>query len=172
MTLLTPDEAAVVAVSPFDTVVGLPVHALVVHATVVLVPLVMLAVIAVAVRPRWRSAFGWYVVAAAVVVVPLVGVTILSGREFKSRIGASPQILRHEDLGNTLFWFSLAVALVSVVLVAAHRRTADAVKPGALVTVVAVVAVAIAGVTLVQVVRTGHAGSVAVWESIVESTGG
>ena len=47
----------------FDTILGLPVHALVVHVVVVLVPLAAVGLIAVAVRPqpgdaptsRWSS---------------------------------------------------------------------------------------------------------------------
>ena len=42
----------------FDTIDGLPVHALVVHAVVVLLPLALLGTIAIAVRPAWRARFG------------------------------------------------------------------------------------------------------------------
>lgn len=156
--------------APFDTVQGLPVHALLVHATVVAVPVVMLAVLAIAIRPHWRRAYGWYVVGAAVVVVPLVGVTILSGRALKDRLGSSPQILRHENLGTPLIWWTLGVAVVSALLVVVHRRWPEAQK--GLVAGIAVVTFVAAAVTFVQVIRTGHAGSVAVWESVVESTSG
>src|SRR3954449_264738 len=52
----------------FDTISGLPVHALVVHAVVVLLPLMSLVTIAVAVRRSWRSAAPWVVLADAAVV--------------------------------------------------------------------------------------------------------
>jgi hypothetical protein len=41
----------------FDTITGLPVHALVVHATVVLVPLLAIVTVVVALRDRLRERY-------------------------------------------------------------------------------------------------------------------
>jgi hypothetical protein len=57
-----------------------------------------------------------------------------------------------------------------VLLVVLQRARRDPQGSGVLVTGAAIVVVLVAAVTFVQVVRTGHAGSVAVWESVVEST--
>src|SRR3954451_25365761 len=69
----------------FDTISGLPLHALVVHAVVVLLPLMSLVTLAVAVRPRWRHYAPLVAVGAgAVVVVALVAKE--SGERLQTRL--------------------------------------------------------------------------------------
>ena len=65
----------------FDTVQGLPVHALVVHGVVVLVPLAALGLIAIAVRPSWRKTYAPLVAILATVGLALVPVATKSGAE-------------------------------------------------------------------------------------------
>ncbi|MGH8867525.1 MAG: DUF2231 domain-containing protein [Actinomycetes bacterium] len=164
--------------SLFDTVRGLPVHVLVNHAAVVLVPLVMLAVVAVAVMPRWRARFVVWAFLASVAVVPLVGVTILSGRELKDRVPATGStreaIQDHEALGNWVFWFVLAVAIATAVLAVLMRASGSRAsgRSGSplLTNVVAGLVVVLALLSLVQAARAGEAGSSAVWRSTVGST--
>ena len=65
----------------FDTIRGLPVHALVVHAVVVLVPLAAVGLIAIAVRPSWRRAYAPVVVILATIGLALVPVATRSGAQ-------------------------------------------------------------------------------------------
>jgi len=157
--------------SVFDTFRGLPLHVLVIHATVVLVPLVLLALLAVAAVPRWRARFTPHVAGAALLLVPLVGLTVLSGRQFRDRLGVAdnPAVQRHATLGDHLFWWTVAVAVASGVLALLVRRSARR-GPGLAVNALATVVVVLTVVAMVQVARTGEAGSTAVWQQIVQST--
>lgn len=71
----------------FDTFNGLPVHPLVVHGLVVLLPLAILGTIAIALRPRWRTRYGFLVVAAALVATMLIPVSTSSGESLEERVG-------------------------------------------------------------------------------------
>jgi hypothetical protein len=141
----------------FDTIFGLPVHALVIHATVVLVPLMCLLTVLVAVRPRLRARYAWWTFAGDVAAVALVWVTIQSGEKLEGHLGASPPILRHEELGKQLIWFVLGLALAALVVALTTGRENLEVAGTALSAVAAVL-------VLVWVVRVGHTGAEAVWQ--------
>jgi hypothetical protein len=154
----------------FDTILGLPVHALVVHAVVVLVPLGSIGVIAMAAVPRWRERFGWAVLAILTIGVASVPVATKSGHKLKDRLHASgtigKQIQHHETMGNRVIYPAIAVWVLGIALYLLHRRG----RTGAAVTVVAVLA-ALAGVAAIaQVTYTGHLGSTAVWSCTIGSS--
>jgi uncharacterized membrane protein YqjE len=149
----------------FDTVAGLPVHALVVHAVVVLLPLMALVTIAVAVRPAWRGAAG-FVVVADLLVVGAVYVAKESGEKFQSRLsgtGANVIAKDHGDQGALLPWFAVALLVAAVVVWLGRRSKAVA----ALGIVLAVVTgLAAIGWT----VEVGHSGATAVWGGVINSS--
>ena len=155
----------------FDTVFGLPVHVLVVHAVVVLVPLAATGIIGIAVVPRWRAPYGWPVLALATAALVTTPVATRSGDRLRRRLGDSPEILAHEELGELVPWLVLAmwVAAAGLVLLDRGRTGARSTDPR-LLTVVAVLAVLTALIATAQVIRAGHSGSGAVWGPIVEST--
>ena len=70
----------------FDTILGLPVHALVVHAVVVLVPLAAVGLIAVAVHPPWRRPYLPVVALLATAGLAMVPVATMSGQKLEERI--------------------------------------------------------------------------------------
>ncbi|GAA4346148.1 DUF2231 domain-containing protein [Angustibacter luteus] len=148
----------------FDTFRGLPVHILVIHAVVVLVPLMAVATVLVAWIPRWRAKAAWWVVVGNVGIVVLVKVAQLSGNKLLERVGSTPAIEHHLKLGDQMLWFALGLLLASVLV--ALARNANAPVP----TVVAVLAVVGAVAATGWVIRTGEAGSNAVWHDIVTNT--
>lgn len=159
----------------FDTIDGLPVHALVVHGVVVLLPLAILGTIAIAFRPAWRRRYGVLVVGVAAVATALVPVATRSGGRLATHVGR-PE--RHADLGNQMIWFALPLLLFVIVLVVLDRRTTEPAAPSgpggagllSAVNVVAVLAV-VAGIAAgVQVYRIGDSGARAVWEEPVKNT--
>src|SRR3954447_12546332 len=104
----------------FDTILGLPVHALVVHFVVVLVPLAALGVIAIAVVPAWRARFGLLVLAVATAALVSVPVAVLSGRQLLNRINASgttaDQINNHMKMAKLVIYPTAAMWVLAVLL--------------------------------------------------------
>jgi len=147
-----------------DTFQGLPVHVLLLHATVVLVPLACALTVVVAFWSRVRTVGVWPVVALNAVMVVAVWLTAQAGERLEHRLGGSPQVASHADIGDKLVWFALALLAASVVVALVHDRGRGAqLGSGVLSAVVAVV-------TVFWVVRTGHSGAVAVWKDVVSST--
>lgn len=153
----------------FDTVLGLPVHALVVHAVVVLVPLSALGVAAIAVIPRWRERFGTLVLLGSTAALAMVPVATRSGDRFEERLGATGVVARqiddHSKVGKLVLWPTLAMWVLAVALVLMSRRD----RKGGVVTVVAVLALLAAGTAAGFVIRAGHLGTEAVWSCTIGS---
>ena len=153
----------------FDQVNGLPVHALVLHAAVVFVPLLVLGAIVFAVVGRWRAKIGWAVVLLAVIAPITALVAMLSGNELHERLlaqglkGRGAEIIDdHMGFGTRTFWFSLALGVVTLIMVFATMRKPGSLPRGAELGL-AVVTVALAAITGYYVFRTGDSGATAVW---------
>lgn len=164
----------------FDTINGLPLHPLVVHGVVVLLPLAILGTIAIALRPQWRTKYGFLVVGAALVATILVPVSTSSGESLQERVGDPGE---HAELGEQLLWFALVLLIAVTALVVLQWRNDRAnlsgsggqhsdvvahpapVERGALnmVTAAAVAAVLAALACGVQVYRVGDSGARAAW---------
>jgi uncharacterized membrane protein len=153
----------------FDQINGLPVHALVNHAAVVFGPLLVLGAIVYAVMPRWRPRIGWAVLLLAIVAPITTYVTMESGKALQERLleqglsGRGAEIIaEHMDFGTVTFWLTLALGVVSIVMVLLTLR-----RPGSLPRAadlgLAVIMVALAAVSGYYVFRTGDSGATAVW---------
>lgn len=150
----------------FDLINGLPVHTLVVHAVVVLLPLGALGAIALAVRPRWRHAYGPLVLAALALATVLLPVATSSGEALEERVGSPGE---HAELGDSLIWFTIPVLLLVAAMVWFDRRPDK--RPSLnVLRGVGVVAVIAALAMTVQVVRVGDSGARAAWSSRVGSS--
>ena len=170
-----------------DQVNGLPAHVLLVHAVVVLVPLCAVLLVAAALLPGARARLGVFLPLLAAVCVALVPVTVSAGHWLHEQIGeGDPLIERHEHLGEQLLPWTIALLAVSLVVWWRGRQTPVALPardrervtsgsrgeatPGVLVQgVIAVLAVAVAVGSVVQVVRIGESGSKAVWQGVADS---
>lgn len=144
---------------------GLPVHVLIVHALVVGIPLAALLTILAALWPAARRRLGIITPLSALIVLALVPVATNAGDWLADRLPNSPLIGTHADLGRTLIWFAAGLFVASLLawgVPTLLSRRAGGVPPWVGV-VVAVVAVALAAASVVQVFRVGEAGSAAVW---------
>ena len=153
----------------FDTVLGLPLHALVVHATVVLLPLLSLLTILVAIWPKWRKpAAGLAVLVADVAVYGLALVTKESGENLEARLNqfspSSPELADHTKWGDNLPWFALALAIAALVLYLGLRTR------GPLLVVAAILVVLAGGAATAWTGLVGHTGAVAVWRDTIGNT--
>ncbi len=151
----------------FDTVTGLPVHALVVHGVVVLVPLAAVGLVAIALRPAWRRPYAPLVAALATIGLALVPIATNSGRKLEERINAggvvADQIQKHEDMANRVLWPTVAMWLLAIALLVMDRRG----RTGPQMTVVAVLSVVAAVGSATLVALAGHLGSTAVWKCTI-----
>lgn len=152
-------------------VAGLPLHPLILHATVVLVPLTALLAIAFAVLPHWRWLSRWPSGLAAVAMVPLVWLTVQSGKSLENERHLVALMKTHAARGHLLFDFIIVFAVIVVAAAFVLPGPSGlATGKGEMVSRVAVadkvlpaVVVVAALVVLVQVVLTGDSGARALW---------
>lgn len=170
----------------FDTFADLPLHVIVVHATVVAVPVAAVVVLLAAVWPRFRR---WAGVLPALLGLLTLGLTPLStesGESLSGRVGENAAIERHASLGEGLLGWTIALAVLGLVLTWVWWReraarldadrsgatTARAAVPGGRVVPLLIAAAALvtsvgAGI---QVVEVGHTGAQAVWQDTIANT--
>jgi hypothetical protein len=149
----------------FDTIGGLPIHALVVHAVIVLLPLACVGAIAIAVKPAWSRTYGLLVVACAFVATGAAFVAKESGEKLASRVGYPAD---HADIAK---WTPVFAGLLFVAVAALWWWDRTQVDGRATLTKVAAVAtVVFALVALGWVIAAGHSGATAVWGKTIENT--
>lgn len=150
-----------------ETVLGLPLHPLVVHATVVLVPLTALVLLLAVLVPRFRAWAGWLPLGLAVVSTALAPISTSSGENLEERIGESPLIERHAELGEMLIWWCLGMLAVALALTVVQRRTTRSTTepPKGLAVALAVAGLVASVGTMVQVALIGHSGAESAWGS-------
>lgn len=153
-----------------STVDGLPAHILLNHLVVVLGPLAAILAIMCALWPAARQRLVWLTLALAVITLVVTPLTADSGEWLAGKIGQSPAIDSHANLGQTLSYFAAALAATMVALAVVHLRRARgrAVKP-VVQLVVMLLVVAAAAATLVQTYRVGDSGARAACGSVTSS---
>ncbi|MFI1991286.1 DUF2231 domain-containing protein [Actinoplanes sp. NPDC020271] len=152
----------------FDQVNGLPVHILVLHAAVIFVPLLALGAVVYALAPAWRPKLAWAVALLGLVAPVATFVAKESGEElYDSKISTfSPKgkeiLAQHMDYGSMTFWFSLALGLLALAMVAATFRP-ERRPPLVLNLAFIVLSVVLAAGSGYYIYRTGDSGATAVW---------
>ncbi|WP_067690256.1 DUF2231 domain-containing protein [Nocardia jejuensis] len=148
-----------------STLSGLPAHILLVHAIVVLVPLTAVLLIACAVWPLARRRWVWPAVGLTVLVVALTPLTVNAGEWLQHRLGSSPAIDHHADLGEQMLYFVAPLLVPAVLLAVAQVRETRGTPFGrAVVVLIAVIALAAGAAAVFQTYRVGDAGAHAVWD--------
>lgn len=150
-----------------STVDGLPAHILLNHVIVVLGPLVAILAILCAIWPAARRRLIWLVLALGAITLIVTPPTTSSGGWLADKIGNSPAIQHHGQLGDTLVYVTATLVATVAVLAAVHLRQnrGGTVKPVVHVMVAALV-IAAAAATLVQTYRVGESGARAAWGSV------
>jgi hypothetical protein len=141
----------------FDTITGLPVHALVLHLVVVGLPAMAIVTIVVAVRKNLRERYAWWVAGANLLMFLVTLVAKESGETLQEARGGQIAF-EHGQLGSLLPWFSLALTAASAAVAATSRNRA-------LGPVAVVVSIVAAIAATYWTVRTGDAGARSVWGS-------
>lgn len=149
-----------------DIINGLPAHVLFVHAIVVLAPLTAVLEIICALWPSARRGqLIWLTLVLAVATAVLTPITINAGEWlYDQRRSATATLQVHAERGDTMIYFSLALLVVALALVAlrfAERR--DHTRRVLYNAIVAVVAILVGVASMVQVYRIGDSGAQSVW---------
>jgi ABC-type Na+ efflux pump permease subunit len=147
---------------------GLPAHVLFVHAIVILAPLTAVLAILCAVWPAARQRLVWLVLALAVITTVTTPLTTNAGAWLADRLGPSPVVDAHAELGSTMIYFALGLLVAAVLLAVVQVRHSRGRTANTVVTVVVAAVVVVAGVaTTVQVYRIGDSGARAAWGNLV-----
>ena len=158
----------VAASSPFDTINGLPVHALVVHAVVVLLPLAAIGAIAIAIVPKLSLRFGVLVWLGALAAFGAALVAERAGRVLEQRVGLPEEHAQHANWGEQVKFYAAALAVVSFLMWIIDRRTAGHRSTAA--KIIAIVLILAGVAALYGVFRAGDSGSRAVWEQEIQNS--
>lgn len=169
------DASDIVGIAAEDVlqVAGLPLHPLIVHAVVVLTPLTVLALLLGTFWPAARRRLGVVTPVGALVVLVLVPITVLAGRSLAEVIGPIPAVERHQELGEMLLPWAIALFVVAAAQWAWFRFGDAQVRVGSPTAARAVViglgaASVVVGVgTVVLLVLIGDSGSRAVWGGLL-----
>lgn len=157
----------------FSTIFGLPAHPLIVHAVVVLVPLAALGGLIVAVWPAARARYAPLALAITTLALISVPLATHSGEQLQGHVHPSAFIEEHSEMADGLLpfmivlWASLAGLIAARWLNVARGMTWAKYLAGT----AAVVAVAGAVASGVQVVRIGDSGARAAWHGVDTSSG-
>ncbi len=142
---------------------GLPAHPMLVHFIVVLAPLTALLAILCAVWPAVRRRLVWPTLALAGVTLVLTPITAEAGEWLYQRVEDTELVEKHEHLGETMIYFSLALFAAAVLLAFVNHRANRGKSSTALSLVVAVLVIGVGVTTSAQVYRIGHSGAESVW---------
>ena len=146
-----------------ERIFDLPAHPLIVHFPVVAIPLLAVLGLAMTARPQFRDQYALPIIGLGVVTVIATFVAAKSGEELVESLGLKDDFIDpHRDLGSTLRFFVLGLTVAIVGMVAVNKRASATGRDLAAV-VSSVLVVALALLSLVWTVRTGHEGAKAVW---------
>jgi hypothetical protein len=144
---------------------GLPLHVLVVHAVVVLVPLAAVGGIAISTLGWARKRYGELVLVGAFGALVMTFVAQESGEDFMTRFPEpSAEMAEHFALGDSLLIWAVLLFLGVAAVVVGHWLTNRGNSRGRLIRLVGTaVTIVCAVVSVIQTVRIGHSGALAVW---------
>jgi len=142
---------------------GLPAHILLVHLVLAAVPIAALVLVAAAVWPAAGRRLGIITPIVALGALLTVPVTTHAGQWLEARVAITPLIRKHVALGKQLLPWMIGLFVIAL-LVWLWERINSTVLHGTFGRiVVGVLAVAVSVGAVQQVVRTGEAGSRALW---------
>ena len=149
--------------SIFDTIGGLPVHALVVHFAAVLIPLSALGLAFLVLVPRFRKNFFPLVLTLLAVSTVLAFISKESGEQLSIRVGYPGD---HASLGDILFPASAGLFVATLGWFVIWRTNRP--KQLQLISGIFVIVAAI-GVTVLSFL-VGHSGAQSTWEDRIAET--
>jgi hypothetical protein len=142
---------------------GLPAHILLVHLVLAAVPIAALVLVVAALWPAAGRRLGVITPVIALGALLTVPVTTHAGEWLEARVAITPLIRKHVTLGKEVLPWMIGLFVIALLVWLWERSDSAALHGTAGRIVVGVLAVAISVGAVQQVVRTGEAGSRAVW---------
>ena len=155
----------IASASPFDTLDGLPVHALVVHIPIVLLPLTALGAIVMALLPRLSVRFGPLFCITGLVAFGMCFVAQFSGLQLAKRVGKPAQ---HAAFGQQLKYYAGVLTVLVFILWIVDRQTGG--RRSAVGKIVAGLVILGALATLYGTYQVGDTGARAVWGQVIKKS--
>jgi hypothetical protein len=159
---------------------GLPAHVLFVHFVVVLIPLSALALVVAALWPKAALRLGPVLPLLALVALASVPLTTQAGEWLERHVDGDPLVSRHAELGDGLLPWAVGLFVLAALVWWTTRRTAaprtgaptpSGTRGGGLVRIaIAVLSVAVAVGSVVDVYRIGDSGAKAAWHDAYSKT--
>lgn len=138
---------------------GLPAHVLLVHLVVVLLPLTSAAAVLVSAWPAAQRKLTFLVPLGAVIGAIAVPITTRAGNELAAKLGNPPFLKDHENYGDKVLPWAVALAVTTLAQWLYLRRGTATLPRVVLGLLVAASAIG----TGTLVVLTGDSGAQAVW---------
>jgi ABC-type branched-subunit amino acid transport system permease subunit len=154
-----------------NTLNGLPAHPLLVHFIVVLAPLTAILAILCALWPAARQRLVWLVLALAAVNLVVTPIAAEAGEWLETKVGDSEILEKHEHLGETMIYVSVALLVAAILLAVVHFRARGGKSSTVLSAIVAVLVVGVGVGSMIQVYRIGHSGAESVWGDVLTAGG-
>jgi ABC-type branched-subunit amino acid transport system permease subunit len=152
---------------------GLPAHALLVHFIVILAPLAAILAVLCAVWPAARRRLVWLLLALAVTTVALTPLTTDAGEWLEDKVGRSPLLHKHTEMGDTMIYFAVALLIAALLIAAIHvREVRGRSVARSTLWIVALIVIVSSFATAVQVYRIGDSGAAATWRDRVAADPG
>jgi len=141
----------------------LPAHPLLIHFPIVAIPTLSIVAVVMALRPSFRKRYGITVALLGVVTTIATFLAVSSGQALSEEFGFTDEIIgTHRQLGETLRILVLGVTITVISMAALSRReNIDSKHPASLLSSVG--ALALAALSMIWVIRTGHEGASSVW---------
>lgn len=144
----------------------LPAHPLMVHFPVVAIPTLAIVAIIMVFRPEFRRRYALAATILGIVTTIATFLAASSGTALAEEFQlGDEQIGTHRELGETLRFFVLGLTVTMVGMVAVARRE-NATNRDPLSMVIGLIGIAFAALSLIWVIRTGHAGASSVWGNV------
>lgn len=140
----------------------LPAHPLLIHFPIVAIPTLSIIAVVMALRPTFRTRYGIAATLLGLLTTVATFFAASSGQALSEDFGLTEEFIgKHQSLGETLRIFVLGLTITVLSMTAVERRIAESRHPAAILSSVGAIALAV--LSLVWVIRTGHEGARSVW---------
>ena len=157
----------------FDSLAGLPGHALLVHGAVVLVPLAVVALVVTGWKAEWRASYSLPVMLLAMVGAAFAFLAKQSGEPLEESVrraargaGVNARFGEHPENGDTAFVFAVIFGLTAIAVWAVSRYGKRYNLPAWAPLGAYGVAVVVGLIALTTMLIAGHSGAQLVWKDV------